>query len=58
MEMIEPRYLSVNQAASYLNVSTSAIRKWIRLGTMPGLCRINGSIRCDKIKLDNSISIK
>ena len=56
--MIEPRYLSVNQAASYLNVSTSAIRKWIRLGTMPGLCRINGSIRCDKIKLDNSISIK
>jgi excisionase family DNA binding protein len=50
--MIEQRYLSVSQAAVYLGVSQSAIRKWIRLTTIP-VSRFNGSIRFDKQILDN-----
>ena len=49
--MIEQRYLSVSQTAIYLGVSQSAVRKWIRLGTIP-MSRFNGSIRFDKQKLD------
>ncbi len=50
--MIEQRYLSVKETAVYLGVSTSAVRKWIRLDTIP-LSRFNGSIRFDKYRLDS-----
>ncbi len=52
MDMNEQRYLSVKQTATYLGVSQSAVRKWIRFGTIPS-CRFNGSIRFDKFKLDS-----
>ncbi len=56
--MIEQRYLSVNQAAVYLGVSTSAIRKWIRTGQIPACCRFNGSIRFDKQGLDDWSNVR
>ena len=51
-DMIEQRYLSVRQVAAYLGVSQSAIRKWVREGSIP-TCRFNGSIRFDKQKVDH-----
>jgi excisionase family DNA binding protein len=50
--MIEQRYLSVRETAVYLGVSESAVRKWVRLDSIPA-SRFNGSIRFDKQKLDN-----
>ena len=44
--IIEKRFLSVPEVARYLGFSTSAIRKWVRLGLIP-FCKVNGGIRFD-----------
>lgn len=54
---MEKRYLSVEEIAIYLGFSKSAIRKWIRLGTIP-YSRINGGIRFDKQKIDKWVYSK
>lgn len=49
--------LSVLEAAKYLGVSVSAIRKWQRHKTIP-FCRMNGSIRFDVQKLDGWVRVE
>lgn len=44
--VIEKRFLSVNEVARYLGFSVSAIRKWVRLGSIP-FNKVNGGIRFD-----------
>lgn len=46
MVKISKRFLSVPEVAEYLGFSASAIRKWVRLGTIP-FCKVNGGIRFD-----------
>ena len=46
MVQIEKRFLSVPEVAIYLGFSTSAIRKWVRLGLIP-FNKVNGGIRFD-----------
>lgn len=55
--MIDKRFISVAEAANYLGVSVSAVRKWQRLGQIP-FCRLNGSIRFDLHKLDSWAHMK
>jgi len=43
---IEKRFLDVPEVATYLGFSNSAIRKWIRRGTIP-FSKLNGGIRFD-----------
>jgi len=43
---MEKRFYTVDEIAIYLGFSVSAIRKWIRLGSIP-FCKINGGIRLD-----------
>ena len=43
---IEKRFLSVPEVATYLGLSHSAIRKWVRRGTIP-FRKLNGAIRFD-----------
>ena len=50
-ECMENRYMSVRRMAEYLDVSESAIRKWIRCGRIP-FVKINGSIRFDSQIID------
>lgn len=52
---MEQRYLSVEEAATYLGVSASALRKWRRTGQIP-VCQINGSIRFDRVALDKRMT--
>ncbi len=55
--MLDKRYISVAEAANYLGVSMSAVRKWQRRGQIP-FCRFNGSIRFDLKKLDSWASVE
>jgi excisionase family DNA binding protein len=43
---IEKRFLNVPEVAEYLGFSISAIRKWVRRGTIP-FHKVNGGIRFD-----------
>ena len=45
-ESMERRYISVSETAVYLGLSIGAIRKWIRMRSIP-FCRLNGAIRFD-----------
>ena len=49
---IDKRFLSVPEVAQYLGFSTGAIRKWVRLGTIP-FRKINGGIRFDIAAIDS-----
>lgn len=46
VKMVQQRFMSVDETAVYLGLSSSAIRKWIRTGQIP-FNRMNGSIRFD-----------
>ena len=48
---IAKEFLTVRETAHYLGFSESAIRKWVRLGTIP-FCRINSSIRFEIKTID------
>ena len=43
---MEKRFLNVPEVATYLGFKQSAIRKWIRRGTIP-FNKVNGGIRFD-----------
>ena len=43
---MEKRYLNVSEVSVYLGFSRSAIRKWVRRGTIP-FHKFNGGIRFD-----------
>jgi excisionase family DNA binding protein len=43
---MEKRFLNVNEVSAYLGFSRSAIRKWVRIGTIP-FNKVNGGIRFD-----------
>ncbi|MBP9854915.1 MAG: helix-turn-helix domain-containing protein [Candidatus Omnitrophica bacterium] len=43
---INKKYLNVEELAEYLGFSSSAIRKWVRLGSIP-FAKVNGGIRFD-----------
>ena len=51
MMRVEKRFLRVPEVATYLGLSTGAIRKWVRLGTIP-FRKINGAIRFDIEAID------
>ena len=51
MIKIEKRFLRVPEVAVYLGFSTSAIRKWVRLGQIP-FNKVNGGIRFDIYSID------
>ena len=48
---IEKRFLNVPEVATYLGFSKSAIRKWIRQGTIP-FNKVNGGIRFDMERIN------
>jgi len=52
---MEKRFYTVDEIAIYLGFSVSAIRKWIRLGSIPH-CKINGGIRLDKQEVDKWVA--
>ena len=54
---IEKRFLSVPEVAEYLGFSTSAIRKWVRRGTIP-FNKVNGGIRFDIQRLNQWLQQK
>jgi len=43
---MEKRFLKVQEVANYLGFSISAIRKWVRRGSIP-FNKVNGGIRFD-----------
>jgi excisionase family DNA binding protein len=47
-----PKWLSEKEAAAYLSVSLSTIRRWRRSRTGPDLCRFGGVLRYSKDALD------
>lgn len=52
MELEEKRLLSCKEAARYLGISESALRKRIFLRQIKGLVRLGGRIYFDRKKLD------
>lgn len=48
---MERRFYSVEEIATFLGCSVSAIRKWIRMGKIP-FCRFNGAIRFDILEIN------
>ena len=48
---MEKRFYTVDEIAIYLGFSVSAIRKWVRLGTIP-FSKINGGIRFNVEEID------
>lgn len=52
-ETVEQRWLSLESAAYYANVSSRTISKWIRMGL--NLYKIDGTKRIDKNELDQFI---
>lgn len=51
MIKVQKRYLTVLEVSEYLGFSVSAIRKWVRLGSIP-FCKVNGGIRFDIRRID------
>ena len=49
---MEKRFLNVPEVAVYLGFSVSAIRKWVRRGTIP-FNKVNGGIRFDIERIDH-----
>lgn len=49
--MVHKRFYTASEISEYLGFSTSAIRKWIRLGNIP-FCKINGGVRFDIEAID------
>ena len=48
---IEKRFINAQEVAEYLGFSVSAIRKWVRCGTIP-FHKVNGGIRFDIEKIN------
>lgn len=55
MTLEEKRLLSCREAANFLGISESALRKRIFLRQIKGLCRIGGRIYFDRLKLESFI---
>jgi excisionase family DNA binding protein len=51
-----PTWFSEKEAAAYLSVSLSSIRRWRRKRTGPDFCRFGGLVRYNKDALDAFIS--
>jgi len=51
-----PKWLSEKEAAAYLSVSLSTIRRWRRSHTGPDVCRFGGVVRYLKGALDAFIN--
>ena len=54
---VEKRFLNVPEVAEYLGFSISAIRKWVRRGTIP-FNKVNGGIRFDIERLEQWLAKK
>ncbi len=54
---MEKRFLNVPEVATYLGFSISAIRKWVRRGTIP-FNKVNGGVRFDLQRLDQWLEKK
>ena len=52
---MEKRFYTVEEIATYLGFSVSAIRKWVRTGQIP-FCKINGGIRFDQSEVDKWVT--
>jgi excisionase family DNA binding protein len=51
-----PTWFSEKEAAAYLSVSLSSIRRWRRKHTGPDVCRFGGLVRYTKDALDAFIT--
>ena len=51
------RYLTRKQVAQYMNIGLSTVDYWSRLGKLTKI-QIDGSVRFDKVELDNFLTLK
>jgi excisionase family DNA binding protein len=49
--MVQQRYLSIKQAATYTNLSAKTLYKWAETGQMPA-CKVGRLWRFDRLELD------